>query len=85
MYCVYVLQRKDTEQFYYGYTTNLEKRCAEHFHQGPWELIYYEAYKSEHDARTREQHLKHYGQAVKALKSRLQHSMVAAGCGATGQ
>lgn len=39
------------------------------------ELIYYEAYKSEIDGRNRERRLKHYAQALTALKTRLKESL----------
>lgn len=40
----------------------------------PYELIYYEAYKSEKDARLREKMLKFYGQGIRRLKERLRNS-----------
>ncbi|MDP2924432.1 MAG: GIY-YIG nuclease family protein [Candidatus Omnitrophota bacterium] len=60
---------------YYGYTNNLERRIAEHNKKQKWELIYYEAYKSELDARDRERRLKHYAQALTALRGRLKRSL----------
>jgi len=39
------------------------------------ELIYYEAYKNEKDAREREKKLKQRGQTVRRLKERLKHSL----------
>ena len=71
MHIVYVLKNSHTLRCYYGYTTNLERRMAQHNHDGSWELIYYEGYKNERDARVREYRLKHSGQAVAALKQRL--------------
>ena len=60
---------------YYGYTNNLERRLAEHNKNGNWDLLYYEAYKSEVDARNRERRLKHYAQAFTALKGRIKESL----------
>ena len=75
MYFVYVLKNKRTKTLYYGYTNNLERRIEEHNKQGPMECIYYEAYKSEKDARNRERKLKYYAQGLTALKGRLQESL----------
>ena len=75
MHYVYILKRKSNHSLYYGYTGNLEKRFAEHNKDKEWDLIYYEAYLSEKDARTREIKLKDYGQARSHLKNRIQNSM----------
>ena len=75
MYYVYSLRNKKTKELYYGYTNNLERRINEHDKNQNWELIYYEAYKSEIDARTREKRLKNYAQALTALKIRLKESL----------
>ena len=40
------------------------------------ELIYYEAYKSERDARLREKMLKHFGSSYSKLKLRLTDSLL---------
>ena len=65
MYYVYIL-RLANNQFYTGYTSDLRRRLREH-QQGkseftsrylPVELIHYEAYKQESDARRREAFLK---------------------------
>jgi len=76
MYYVYVLKHVGTNKLYYGYTNNLERRLSEHSkHSQMFELVYYEAYKAESDARNREIRLKHYAQALTALKSRLNESL----------
>jgi len=63
-------------ELYYGCTNNLERRLSEHNKEKDrWEIIYYEAYKSEIDARTRERRLKQYAQALTALKGRLKNSL----------
>jgi len=64
-----------TKELYYGYTNNLDRRITEHNKKQKKELIYYEAYKSEFDARNRERRLKQHAQALTALKSRLEESL----------
>ncbi|MFC1594553.1 GIY-YIG nuclease family protein [Candidatus Omnitrophota bacterium] len=75
MYFVYILKNNSSHRLYYGYTNNLERRIAEHSKKYKCELVYYEAYKAESDARTREKRLKHYAQALTALKFRLKESL----------
>ena len=76
MYKVYVFQNKEMNELYYGCTNDLTRRLSEHNKEKDcWEIIYYEAYKSEIDARTREGRLKQYAQALTALKSRLRNSL----------
>ena len=81
MYYVYVLKNEKGE-LYYGFTSDLKKRLEGHNkgdtfttrgHQ--WELIYYEAYKSEIDARNREKSLKESGGARRFLKERIKGSI----------
>ncbi len=63
---VYVLQSIKNNNLYIGYSTDLKNRPQEH-NRGlnfstkpfiPWQLIHYEAYLSEKDARRREKYLK---------------------------
>ena len=75
MYYVYVLKDIKTKELYYGYTNNLERRIKEHNKKQVNELVYYEAYKTRGDAIDRERRLKHYAQALAALKSRLKESL----------
>ena len=75
MYYVYVIKGMKTGKLYYGYSNDLKRRLRQHSQKGLYELIYYEAYKSEDDARRRERKLKDYGQAITALKSRLKESL----------
>jgi len=70
-----VLKNEKTKELYYGYTDNLNRRITEHNQKQNWELIYYEAYKSKLDALNRERRLKHYAQALTALKGRLKESL----------
>ncbi|MEK7542828.1 MAG: GIY-YIG nuclease family protein [Patescibacteria group bacterium] len=74
MYYVYFLRATSKNSTYIGYTSDLERRLKEHTDKGP-ELVYYEAYKSEKDARNREKMLKQRGQAIRWLKSRLENSL----------
>lgn len=62
---VYVLQGAN-DKMYVGYTKNLRKRLQEHNHgivfstkpHRPWQLIFYEAYLHEKDAKRREKYFK---------------------------
>ena len=68
---------------YIGYTNNLKRRIAEHNkgegiatkHKAPLEMIYYEAYKSEKDAKYRERNLKRFAVAHHHLKKRIANSL----------
>ena len=81
MYYVYVLQNEEGGK-YIGYTSNLKRRFEEH-NQGlnqstkghKWNLIYYEAFRSETDARRREVKLKQSSQARRWLYERLSESL----------
>ena len=72
MYYVYILKDNNNKRnsLYIGYTGNLEERIKQH-KSAKRELIYYEAYLSENDARRRERKLKLYGSAWRGLKQRL--------------
>ena len=65
-YYVYILESRKTDDLYVGYTADLRKRFKEH-NRGlnfstkpytPWQLIHYEAYRNEKDAKRREKYLK---------------------------
>lgn len=74
MYYVYVLNLTNhaKHSYYIGFTNDLRRRLKEHQTRNEnAELIYYEAYKTEKLARTRETKLKHYGSAWRGLKNRL--------------
>ncbi|MEK7187000.1 MAG: GIY-YIG nuclease family protein [Patescibacteria group bacterium] len=73
MYYVYCLRNKKDKSFYYGYTSDLKRRIKEH--GSLWQLVYYEAYLAEPDARLRERKLKDYGQARSKLKGRISESL----------
>lgn len=83
MFYVYVLQSKKDNNLYIGSTNDLRKRVKEHNNgkvfstksRIPFELVYYEAYKSEKDARKRESNLKLRSKAFAQLKKRIKESL----------
>ena len=66
MFYVYILISKKDNKLYTGYTEDLRKRFEKHNNgfvkatknRRPLELIYYEAYQGEEDAKRRELYLK---------------------------
>lgn len=66
MYYVYILKSKKNNKLYKGYTNDLKRRIKEHNcgknsfarDNGPWILIYYEAFISKEDAMQEETFLK---------------------------
>ena len=81
MYYVYVIVNEKGSS-YTGYTSDLRNRLKAHNeglnkstkgHQ--WELVYYEAYRAETDARQREKNLKNSGQARRWLRERIKDSI----------
>ena len=66
MWYVYVLESQKNGNLYKGFCKDLQKRVSQHnFGETystksgmPWELIYYEAFKSKEDAIVREKYLK---------------------------
>ncbi|MEI6596978.1 MAG: GIY-YIG nuclease family protein [bacterium] len=66
MYYVYILKSLRNNKLYKGFTNDLKRRVREHStgnstytkNNGPWKLIYYEAFYSEKDARREEIFLK---------------------------
>ena len=83
MYYVYVLRSRKDERLYTGYTNDLRRRLAEHKTGAnvstrsrlPLNLIYYEAYTSQADAKAREFRLKNSSGARTALKRRLREGL----------
>jgi len=74
---VYILQHKISHKIYIGSTINLKKRIQQHLKKDSfWILIYYESYRSEKDAREREQKLKYYGTSLANLKRRIKNSFL---------
>ena len=82
MFYVYILKLKNGT-IYIGYTKDLKKRIFDHQNGGskytkyfrPIELIYYEAYKSEKDARQREIKLNEFKSSYGQLKKRITNSL----------
>ena len=66
MFHVYILKSLSHDFIYVGFTTDLRKRFSEHNnkeelstkHYAPFELIHYEAYRNEKDAKRREEYFK---------------------------
>ena len=83
MYYVYVLKSRVDGHTYIGYSSDLKKRFESHNkgenkstkHRIPFELIYYEAYKTETDARRREQELKNNNYQKEQLLKRINGSL----------
>lgn len=84
MYYVYVLHSQSDTGLYIGFSSDLRRRRREHqagmapatSHRGPWQLIYYEAYREEADARGREEFLKS-GPGRAYLKKQCRHYFAA--------
>ena len=84
MHYVYVIQSQKTKDLYFGFTSDLNKRLEAHNQLrnistkfgAPWEIVYVEGFKSEKDARKREQMLKHYGNARTHVKRRIKRSLL---------
>ncbi len=85
MFYVYILQSLKDNKLYIGYSSNLKKRFVEHRrgivsstkNRRPIVLIYYEAYRSEKDARIREKFLK-TGKGREFIKKNIIYSRVSA-------
>ncbi len=79
MYFVYILRSAKDGNLYTGYTNDIDRRFAEHTNgenrstrwRRPLSLIYYEAYGSQDDAKSREYKLKHSLGARTARSRRL--------------
>lgn len=80
---VYVLKSRFDDELYIGSTTDLKRRLREHntkksfstSWRGPFDLVYYEAYKNLNDARDREWSLKLRGNSRKQLMNRISRSL----------
>lgn len=83
MFYVYLLNNIKYDEFYIGSTTDLRRRIIEHntgkvkstSKKGSYNLVYYEAYGKESDARRREKMLKLRGQARNQLLLRLKDTL----------
>jgi len=83
MFVVYLIQHSISFEIYIGFTKNLERRLVSHNSninratkraEGKWILVYAEAYRTERDARVRENKLKQHGSAIHGLKKRIETS-----------
>lgn len=83
MFYVYVLKSEKDGSIYIGYSNDLKRRLVEHNRahsqstksKRPWILIYYEAYRSQRDAKYREGNLKDFAKAYGQLKCRIIYSL----------
>lgn len=83
MYYLYILISQKDKKLYIGSTNDLQDRLKKHNagqvestkFRRPLLLVYYEAYKSEEDARNREMQLKYYGKAYSQLKRKIKKSI----------
>lgn len=84
MFYVYLIKSKKDNSIYIGYTEDLRKRFKEHNNGKskytknllPFELIYYESYRSKSDAKFRENNLKRFAQAYTQLRKRIKNSLL---------
>ena len=81
MYYVYVI-KNETGEIYVGYSQDVYARLESHnrgenksTRNHKWALAYFEAYRSEADARERERKLKQRGQAKRHLLTRIKRSL----------
>jgi len=83
MYYVYVLKSVKIGELYIGQTNDLKRRLVEHNngknvstkHKAPFQLVYYEAYKAQADAKHREDMLKRFSAGYKELRKRIKNSL----------
>lgn len=84
MYYVYVLKSEKDKKLYIGFTKDLRKRFSEHQNgmvkstkpRRPFVLVYYEAYKSDANAKNREFQLKKGKRAYEQLKIRINDCII---------
>ena len=83
MFYVYFIKSRKDGELYIGSTNDLKRRLLEH-NKGlvrstksrtPFDLMYYEAYRLESEARQREQNLKLRANAFNQLKMRISKSL----------
>ena len=84
MFYVYVLRSDKDGALYIGSTNDLRRRLQEHnsgkvestHSRFPFQLVYYEAYAAQQDARKRESQLKRFSGAYTHLKRRIVNSLI---------
>lgn len=84
MFYFYILKSTKDKNLYWGFTKDLKTRLKEHNaglnkstkQRRPLELIYYESYLSEIDARSREKQIKRRSGALISLKKRIKNSIL---------
>ncbi len=83
MFYIYLIKSRKDKKLYIGLTTQLNKRLQQH-NEGvsqstklrrPFDIVYYEAYRSSQDAHKREKNLKLFSKAYYALKRRISDSL----------
>lgn len=87
-YYVYILYSKKDHKYYTGYSGDLGNRLKEHQdgqvistkYRRPFDLVYYEAYRNEEDAKRRERYMKS-GKGKKFLQVRLRRFLECSGYG----
>ena len=83
MFYVYIIKSQKDNSLYIGSTNDLKRRFSEHQNgeskytssRIPFELVYYEAFKSKIDALGRERNLKKFNKTYSELKKRLSNSL----------
>jgi len=83
MYYMYIIKSIKDSKLYIGSTNDLKRRFKEHNeglntstrYRRPFILIYYEAFRSEMDARAREKNLKQFKNSYTRLKQRIKGSL----------
>ena len=81
-YFVYILFSKKDNEFYIGYTSDLQRRYKEHIqgqvpatrHRLPLHLLHYEVFIDQRDAKSREIFIKS-GAGHKQLVTKLKHTL----------
>jgi len=83
MFYLYIIKSQKDGNLYIGSTSDLKRRLQEHNSgkvfstkfRSPFDLVYYEAYRAEKDAREREKNLKLRSRAFAQLKNRIKISL----------
>jgi putative endonuclease len=79
-----VLKSEKDGSLYIGYSDDLKRRFVEHNekknvstkNKAPFQLVYYESYRSKADARHREDMLKRFSGSTTHLKKRIKNSLM---------